>query len=359
MGKYNLVIAESDSQYLNNLMNYISQNYGHVFNTICFTEKTYLDEHINKADKLDIILMNKDFYNKDFNSYDKTSVIILSENLTEFEGFPCLKKYQSADKICTDIIRIYESSINNNYKKNNGTKVITFYSPLGGIGTSTIAVTTAYNIAKKGEKVLYLSLEDIQSTEIFMGNIKATYNLSDLISSVKERSEEFKSILTNGCQKYKKSSLYYFNPVDSILDIEDLSLEDIRELVEKIEELNVFDYVIFDLQSVLNTKYYHLFKKSIKVIVTIGQDKRSNYKIDTMLKQLDETENFIFIVNKFEEDVERLVPKLIANGSSSIIGTIPFDEKIKDNYDFYDYVNSSPDFAEKVDNIVRHNILMS
>jgi hypothetical protein len=42
MAKINLIIAETDSAYLNGLVNYLSANYENIFRITCFTKREYL-----------------------------------------------------------------------------------------------------------------------------------------------------------------------------------------------------------------------------------------------------------------------------------------------------------------------------
>lgn len=358
MEKYNLFIAENDERYVTNLMYYISEKYSNKFNTTCFTDYTVLDEHINKNDKVDIILINPDLLSENKSKYNNKTVILLTDDVDRYKEYSCIKKYQSAEKICSDLIKIYENKVKEQVenKSKENTSIFTFFSPLGGIGTSTLAISTAYSLAKNNKRVLYLNLENIQSTNIFIREFsKSKYDFVDLTIAIKNRSTNIIDILAQGINKFNDTKLYYFNSIESILDIEELTSEDIKILVESIEKSNLFDFVIIDIPSVLDTKYYYLFQKSVSVIVAIGQDKRSNYKIDTLLTQLDNTQNFLFVVNKFNKYKERLIPKVIAVNSKPIIETIDFYEEIDGNY-IVDELLSFPTFNRKVDELINNNI---
>lgn len=351
MEKRNMIIVDSDERYIKNLMNYINKNYSNIFNTTCFTDYLYMEEYIKKQKKTDIILISLELFKDNISKLKDRFVIILTESLSEYDGHSCIKKYQSAEKICRDIIKKYEVD-RKDIEDNKDTNVITFYSPIGGIGTSTLAISTAYFIGQMGKKVLYVNLENIQSTEIFLNNFqKSKYNLSDLIISIKNRSNNFSEILNSSINKYSDLEFYYFGVTDSILDIEELTYEDIKDLVENIQKVNLFDFVVFDLPSTLDTKYYSLFQKSNNVFVSIGQDKRSNYKIDTLLTQLDNTENFLFIVNKLNNKKEQLFPRIVSINAKPVIQTINFYEDIEGIYDIDKCFEICSEFKEDIEQI--------
>ena len=360
MKKSNLIIADRDERYINNLMNYISKNYSSIFNVSCFTEHAYIEEYIKKGEKVDIVLMDLEFFKDNIDKYKDVFVVLLTENLLEYEGYGCIKKYQSAEKICNDIIRSYEANGKNveESEEVGDTKVLTFYSPIGGIGTSTLAISTAYLAAKKRKKILYINLENIQSTEIFINDsINPKYNLSDLIFSIKNRSNSFLQVFNSSIKKCQHIDLYYFGVVDSLLDIEELTSDNIKDLIENIQKIKLFNFIVVDLPSTLHTKYYNLFQKSSNVFVAIGQDKRSNYKIDTLLEQLDDTENFLFIVNKLNESKEQLFPRTVSINTKPVIQNINFYDEIEGTYDFDKYFQIPSEFKEKMEEIVNLHVL--
>lgn len=353
MKKYNLLIAENDEKYITNLMYYINQRFGDRFNTTCFTDHLEYEEYLNRTDNIDIILAGKDFLLENMTKYNRT-VITFNEDTEKYKEFPCIRKYQSVDKICLEIIKIHEENLKNNSENQNkeNIQIYTFYSPIGGIGTSTIAISFAYDLANCNNKVLYLNLENIQSTNLFFyesGQSKLSF--SDLVTSVKNRNDDIINILKSAANEFNESKLYYFNSTESILDLEELTLEDIKILIENIEKCGLFDYVIVDIPSVPNTNYYYLLKKSQNVIMLMGQDKRSSYKIDSLLEQLDDTKNFLFVVNKFNKYKERLIPKIVAVDAKPVISTIDFYEEVDGNFNIRNIFDISI-YKRKIDDLI-------
>lgn len=345
MDKINILILDKDSYYINNLLNYISEKYKENINAVSFSKQEFLNSYLDKENVIDAVLCSESFYEDNIQVFKNKIVIFLGDSNKINNNIPILKKYQSAEKLCTYVLNIVDEKRKSKAIKN--TKILSFYSPIGGIGNTTIAFATANVLASKGEKVLLLSLEDTQSMNVFMSNDKSQYSLSDLIISIKESSDEFKNIISKGILKYKNIPLFYFNKVESILDIECLSLEDTKEFIEKLKEFGGFDYIIFDLPSCLNSKFFNILDSSLAVFSLIGQDKMSIYKVDSMLKQLDNIHNFKFIYNLYNKAEERLIPKLVISNKLPIIGEIPFYDDIsgkieldkENNMDFFNNIN--------------------
>lgn len=359
MKKYNLVMASSDDVYINNLMKYISQNYSNKFNVVSFTEKEYLAEYFYKKNKINILLISPEMYIED-GDYSKIDVILtlLDNGENKLKDFPVINKYQSADKICGEIIKNYESRIDIDSKEENTiTKLITYYSPIGGIGKTTVALSTALSLRNKKKRVLYLNLEYIQSIGVFFQYEKGKNNFSDLIYSVKERNENFDKILKDMVIKDSETGIEYFGPVDSVLDIEQLTGEDIRELLDKLINVNIYDYIILDLSSNLYSNYGIIFSKSFEVIFLIGQDEMSSKKVDMALEQIEDTENFIFVMNKFDDKIEKVLPRFVISEAKTIVQTINYESKLKSYYKLSNYNINAQNYMGKIDELVEKNIL--
>lgn len=352
MEQIKLVVIDNDEYYLNNLMSYISTEYKDKINSVSFSNKELFLEYIKNESHNEIFLVSKKFYydlNKEISLH---KVVLLSDSTTSETEVESIYKYQSIDKICKQIIEIYNKS---NAKENeiiDESKLITFYSPMGGIGTTTLAIATAIKLSQSGNNVLYLNLERIQSNGIFMPDNKSKYNFSDLIISVKEGGEDFNEILSEGIIRYNDLNLYYFNPIDSILDVEDMSLDDIKDLLDNIININKFNYIIIDLPSVLDSRYYYIFEKSLENIIIMGQDIISSYKVDTILRQLDNISNFKFVFNMYNDSKEKIVSKLISANLLPIISTINLNYEIRGEVDIEKLLNINDSFRDGISMII-------
>ncbi|URZ03924.1 AAA family ATPase [Clostridium felsineum] len=333
MAKINLIIAETDAAYLKGLVNYVSSNFEDTFRITCFTSREYLEKYVSSDRILDVLLIAPDMFYDGLVRNSIKTIAVLSEanNIKEFNGFPVLKKYQPGERLCKEILSVY---YNNNpedtkeeVKKQEG-NIITLYSPVGGIGKSTIAVEVAKKLTDLNKEVLYLNLEDLQSTLVFF-DCNTSKNMSDFLYFIKERDENFKEVIKDIVLKDEESGINYFAPVDSVLDIEELKVDDVKFMLKKLLETDMYNYIIVDLSSTFNINYKTIFEISSKVIVPIGQDKLSNVKLQNFLKQLDNLHNFCFIQNKYKDSSENTIPDVLLREKKPIIQKIYYDEALE------------------------------
>lgn len=335
MAKISLVIVEPDKSYLTGLTNFLSERYSDKLQITCFTEIMYLEKYFKSNKKIDILLIKPEMYYDEMPLQMISNIIILSDkkDLTQFNGFPIVKKYQTGEILYHELLNIYENNLGidqNPESSNKEVNITTVYSPIGGIGKTSIAIALALTLCKLGKAVLYLNLEDIQSTSAFF-DCTCSRNLSDLLYFVKDRSDKFQEKLQSIVLTEVSSGLNYFGPVDSVLDIEDLNSEDARFLMESLSKTTRYEYIIIDLSSRFNSNYNEILSKSSKVLIPIGQDKLSSVKLDNLLKQTDNLDNFYFLINKYREENNILLPENLVREKKPIIQNIYYDVNLENN----------------------------
>ena len=358
MAKISLVIVEPDRPYITSLTDFFSERYGDKLKITCFTEVQYLEKYFQKNKKIDILLIKPEMYYEEIPKQLIRNIIILSgkKDLTEFKGYPIVKKYQTGEELYKELLNIYTT--NNSgvdqilENSNKEVSITTVYSPIGGIGKTTIAIALALTLCKLSKAVLYLNLEDIQSTPAFF-NCTCSRNLSDLLYFVKDRNDKFQEKLQTIVLKDITSGLNYFGPVDSVLDIEDLNSEDTKFLMESLYKTNRYEYIIIDLSSRFNSNYNEILSKSSKVLIPIGQDKLSSVKLDNLLKQTDKLDNFYFIINKYREENDIILPQSLVKEKKPIIQNIYYDENLEKLSGEGSFMNKANIFSRGIEELLR------
>lgn len=354
MRRYNLLFLDEDEFYLNNLVNYIMQEYSKEINAVSISRKEFLESALKNNSKIDLIVSSEGFYEDSIKYLRDKNLILLTNNISDKSEVSSIKKYQSVKSICKKIIDICENTKNINEKE---TKVISFYSPIGGIGTTSLSLSIAEKAALKGAKVLYISFEESQSIDLYLGSKNKKINFSDVILSIKQRDENISEVFDKAVSVYDDMSLYYLSGIDSILDIEELSTEDIRELIDNIIEKKYYDFVFCELPGCFSSKYYYLLKKSEIVFEIIGQDLLSAYKTDEMLKQFDDINNFKFIMNKYDKTFDKVIPEIVSKNLLPIIKVLPYYKSIDKAGDLKNIRGRIKEFEENLDEIVNELML--
>ena len=171
MAKKNILITDSDANYLENFERFLRNNHSDKFiiNTAASTDgvRAFVD---SSDRKVDILLISPETYTERFKSYASV-IMILSNGVIpiHLEKFPVIKKYQSCDAIVHAISRAYAEAKPNEFdiSQINGECEITgVFSPIGGSGKTTIAALLATQLAAEKNKVLFFHIFLIASSSI-------------------------------------------------------------------------------------------------------------------------------------------------------------------------------------------------
>ena len=186
-------------------------------------------------------------------------------------------KVENKNKDITDNVNqslSFKSFLNKNSKqstsKSSRQKIISFVGGKNGIGTSSIAINTAVNLAKQGNKVIYLEMDSKHPTIGYwyqMGHINQGIETAIKAVEKEELQKIDKSIIKSIDLKNQKKKIYKNLPdtLDFLLFSKQETILKTRQETAKPEllkdlflllmiELN-YDFVILDLDFDLNNKY--------------------------------------------------------------------------------------------------------
>ncbi len=302
MTKLSLIIVDNDEIYLSYLNKFLSSTYQGQFEITCFSDEEIFLETIDTIRKKDVLVINKDIYDKNADAIDINIVLKLVEGneIIDEDSEKIINKYKDVKIIKDIVLREY---MNYNPRKttriqtqNTNTKTITVYSPIGGSGKTTIATGISTQLAKQGRKVFYLNLEDIQSTNMYFNETDKA-SLSDIIFEVKDRVDNFREKLDNAISTDSTGTMYLAS-TSNILDIEDITQEDIKWMIEEILKMKMFDYIVIDTSSKYNGVYDVILNSSDIVITPIVNNKTSINKIDKFIKNQSNLDKYCFVQNR-------------------------------------------------------------
>lgn len=356
MGKINLVIVDKDENYLKGLSLFFSTNYSSEFKIVSITDEAYLEKYLRERPVIDILLINKAMFRQEFrNGFIKT-IILLSEEKQRDSFEEAIYKFQPAPKIYGEIKHMFTLK-NPEHRESAGgerinTKILSLFSPLGGIGKTALSIAIMYRLSEKNNEVLYLNFEDIPSTRVYF-NCDEAMGMSDLLYLAKDRSEVLKDEIVRHLQR-DESGIYYFSPINSILDYETINGEDIAFLLNSIRELNMFNYVVLDLSSKFSSNYSAILGLSDKIITPMGSDLNSRVKVDDFLRQQENLDKYQFVINKYrEEDETQLIPDEIVKGKKTIIYKLGYYEFLDGRINNLKIFKSSNAFTVSVNQLLQ------
>lgn len=302
MRRLNVVIADTDKAYVDNMVSYLMTNHSERFQVSSFTKQEFLYDFLSGLKKVDVLLISTDMYNESLPKENVTSVVLLTQGKlsAKFHGLNFINKYQHGEKIASDIVDMYPEKADNSDspynsecshntfvepEKHKNTKVVAIYSPLGGVGKTTIAVSSSIYCGQKGLNVFYLNLESFHSTPLFF-HCKGEKNLSQIINHVTDKKDNLSLKIEESRQIDPDYNVHYFCPPESILDIEEADPEDLKELINGFKSMDYYDVVIVDMSNDLNKRNMALLEACDEVVLVLAQDAVSNVKAESISKQL-------------------------------------------------------------------------
>lgn len=323
MKKYNLVICDEDTVFMSSFQRFITkQEDSRDFKVRCFSSIEFLKKYV--PIKEDILLITAELFFDDLYKYGFKNIVILdTTKSSEVKGPNSIKKFQPPSILLNEV-KSYatdDGQVDNGTGMKNKSKLISFYSPVGGAGGTTVALLSAYSLAKQHNKVLYINLEDIQSTEAFLDCDHASKNIAHLLCFSNEELSKFTEGLKSIVRTNEKLRIDYFEPFDSVLDIQEFN-KDAEELIGKIVSSGIYNYIILDIGNIIGTRNKHLLRDSEKVVMVTTQDVISVCKVTNIIEQFYDFKNIKLVVNKVEDKRENLIQQIVQDYPVTVIGKI-------------------------------------
>ncbi|HPD00019.1 MAG TPA: AAA family ATPase [Acetivibrio sp.] len=382
MGKLNLVVADTDEAYVENIVNYFMTNHSQRFQISSFTKHEFLYDFLSELREIDVLLVSPEMYTESLPKEGIIEIFILTsgELPEKCKGLNHIDKNQIGDGFVKEIADKYPEDEDNAIEepiveepvsveqaiKDRKTKVVAIYSPLGGVGKTTIAVSSSIYCGKKGLNVFYLNFESFQSTPLFF-NCKNEKSYSKILEYVKDKRDDLHRMIEASKQVDTDHNVYYLSPPESILDILEAEPKDFRRLINEFKSMGMYDIVIVDMSSELSDRNIALLEACDQVVLVLAQDAISNIKAESFSQQLeallkrkglDFTGKLTLVLNKYNFHMALEVETVDINEEfiSIYIPVVPGMTAIKGNAQLVDLQGEfGASIQELMDKIILHS----
>ena len=290
MSRLGLVIADSDMDYLTKFEKFLMANYPQRFDIFSFSSPGKLTEFLCTPEKRDILLINSKMYNKELHSKNFESLILLSGDDVEPipEGFEMINKYQHAERLVTDILRLYAARSLKNYSisGHGDTRIVCVYSPAGGTGKTSVAAGSSILCSRRGLKTFYLNLEDIPSTNLYFYG-ESEQSFSNVIYHLKGKGKNLGLKLEGAKCCDSKTGVHFFTPPESILEMEELSEQDIVRLLNEFRANATYDVVFIDMSCGLSQRNAAILASVDSILLVLAPGDISTIKMNALKTGMD------------------------------------------------------------------------
>ena len=164
-----ILLADADEKYLHVLKRRFTEELKNRATIETITDRAYFMHQFSMPQALSLLVVSEDWYEIGLERHGIANLFLLTAGKDEApkNGHPSIYKY---DAVKTLFERIYTSCefTDAEPKKPAATKVIAVYSPIGGIGTTTVAVGLGLALARQKKKVLYLATDGLQNFQYLL-----------------------------------------------------------------------------------------------------------------------------------------------------------------------------------------------
>lgn len=290
MVKLKIIIADSDKGYLNAISKYLSSWEETDYNVISFNDRGLLNDFLEN-NKVDILLISPTLMDEDMNLKNVQTTIIntpdrIPENMLQY---PFIDKYQSGDAIARELISIFSKNSKEEIiikKKSFNSEVIGVYSPVGGIGKTTVSLGMAKSYAASGISTLFISMEEMASYKGIL-DCNNNNNFSDLLYYIKQKNKNMMMKIEGLKNVDAHTGLNYFSPLACYKDIYEIEVDELVGLIEYIKYNSDYKRVILDFDSNLSDKNIELLKACDKILLLTNIDRICLTKLQGLYDNLE------------------------------------------------------------------------
>ncbi|MGN0593672.1 MAG: AAA family ATPase [Hominimerdicola sp.] len=322
--KIKVAIVEKDELYLNRIVSSFNDFYANDVELFTFSDAE-LALNVLSGKLIDVFLIGECFVDtivpQDIPFQAKMiAYFVETRDIETINIFSAICKYQKVDLIYKSIIDLLANNDSYCYADasslDSKTKVFAITSAVGGVGVSTLTAGFAFNLAKSGKKVMYLSLEDFSSADLFFSDEGDT-SFSDVIYAILSRKSNL-AVKLKTCAKTDSLGVNFFSPCKCVLEMSELNDEGVQTLIASLIASNEYDYILIDIPLRFNRSTEYIFKICNSLLcITDGTFMTNRKTVEAFegMKILDSKKNthyaekFSLIYNKYLDSCSNIINK--------------------------------------------------
>lgn len=305
MAQPKIVLAEFDPGYLSTLERIFVREYRFSAEIVLLPNENALQRFFAEPKTIDILVIDEKLYDQTFAKHNIGNLFILTEAKPDPETSGelynnMMHKFSTGKTIIDNVIS--RSGLSNATNRNAGiAKVLMLYSPVGGVGQTSLAAGVSTLIARNFRRVLYVGTDGLQTFGCVM---KSGSRLqADTEKTLQQKSKyAYKAIKPMIAQELFDILPPFAAPLPSLGVTQGL----LQFLLEMIKISGDYDYIVIDSGSDFNEATTGMMAFADQVLVLTAQDALSLHKLNCLLDNIDasDTNRFALVCNKYNKDSE-------------------------------------------------------
>lgn len=200
-------------------------------------------------------------------------LVILSESGTlRWENALYVDKYQPAEEVLRYLLQVYAEVADSNLprlKKDHNTVFIGNFTPVRRSMQTSFALAFGQLLSEE-HPTLYLNFEYCAGIGELLPNLQ-TMDMADLLYFLSAEKDKFRLRMQTICRKV--GNLDYVPPMKSGQNLLAIKPAEWMELLQKIEEMGEYEYVILDLSE--SVQGLHEILRACRKVFTLAEDDRA------------------------------------------------------------------------------------
>lgn len=309
MGKPVVIIADADEKYLMPLELKFIEELGDKIELEIITDQAYFKEYFSVPQKAEVLILGETWYSREIQKHNLANIFVLTEQAVAGEtgelNINQIFKYTNLKEIFNEIIFKASNLLSDN-AANRKTQVVLAYSAIGGAGKTTVALGISACLAQAYKRVLYIDAEYMQNFQYYLAD--KTYASDEIYHELSDKNDQ---IYHNIHSQIRNEKFDYLPPFRASLSSLNVSYSFYAHLINTIKATKDYDFVVVDVDSVLNDEKTMLFGVADKVLVLVLQDGYAAAKTDALLNNINcsDTEKYLFVCNKFKKNGASALPE--------------------------------------------------
>ena len=279
-----LLIAAEDAGYAEELSNALSNLHADMFEvSVCGTTQRLRD--LLASHRFDAALLDESLIDGVDLHPIRMPMLLWSEDecIAEPESdLKKIRKYQRISSIAGDVLESYAKvSSDGRGPFSEKARISAFWSPAGGVGTTTAALACAACRASEGKQVLYLNLESFSSTPLYFP--EKGKSISTAFEMLDNREGNLKMFIRGIRRHDSDSGIAYFSHPENFDDMNILSVDDAAALITAC--CGITDELVIDLSCICNKRTWQVFELADSIHLVTDHTKTAQIKLSQFTAQ--------------------------------------------------------------------------
>ena len=307
MAQIKIILADLDEVYLSHLEKKFIDEFGYTAELHVITDFIYLQKFFSDPQSIDILVINQNLYDQGFSRHNISHLFLLAEEAggPKDEKIPgdVIYKYESAGEIVNSVVN--KSQVSGATKLHSEiAKVVFVYSPIGGIGKTTIAAGICALLAKSFRRALLIGVDGLQT---FGYALQENQRLQHGIEKTFQQKSPY--IYKKVKPMIVSESFDILPPFTASLASLGVTIEHLTYMVNMVKNSGDYDYIVVDGSSEFIEETTKWMAYADQTVILAGQSQLDVFKLNCLLDSIDcsDKNRFLFVCNRYKPEKENFL----------------------------------------------------